>query len=359
MGLGRLSSLASVALLVVVQLIGRHARAAQDRVWSFEDVRFRVAATVETGMYPRKDALVRCDLDFAALFSKAGAPRASLDVNSIRVAAVDHEGAEKEVPCKFLKATGFHNSKAPRGQLVWQLPGEVDPLETRRYRIYFGSGETRRRKRPAYPPIPGARRTPRNAVRNPGFEDADPKDPTQAEHWAVLLGPKAKGSLQVVREPRRTGESAMKITCTAGRSVVCVQGRVKMKPNALYRIGAWATPDPRNKTEGLQMLLTAWLYRADGRKVKTRNAKLQTSTPLFAGRWIHIGTRGLSYKGKDVPTPPDTAYCEVSLQLHPSSRKKGAEATGAAYVDDVELVEVKPRDTVPPMSVELGTVERK
>jgi hypothetical protein len=165
--------------------------------------------------------------------------------------------------------------------------------------------------------------------------------------------------METVREPHHGGERALKITCTAGRSFGCQQQHVPLKPNALSRVSVWVRPAPGNRTQGLCLLVTAWLYQADGRKVQLSNAKFQNSTPLHPDQWTCLSTRGLAYQGTDVRTPPDTAYGDIQIGLLSSSRTADNAAIGAAYVDDVEIVEVTPENRIPPVMVEVGAVENR
>ena len=326
--------------------------------WLYRDLRLRVPVTVGTGLYSRHDALARGQVDFTALVSKAGASGAVLDVNSIRLAIVDGKGKQKEVPYAFFKAEDFDAKSSARGEVVWQLPGEVEALESRRYFLYFDTLGATPRKAPQYPAIPGAGRRPVNLVTNPGFEQVSAANPTEAAQWEVCSDGKSTGALAVVGEPRHSGERALKITCTAGRWFGCKQERIPIKPNALYRVGLWARADPANQTEGLVVLLTAWVRNKDDSYVKLENAKFQTSVAIQPDRWVQLLTRGLAYKGVDVPTPPDAALCQMQITLYPGSRVAGAEATGTVYIDDVEMVEVVPEDKTPPVAVEVGVPER-
>ena len=326
--------------------------------WAAPGLRFRCPVTVEAGIYPREGTVVRCVPDFTAMFRAAGEPRAGLDVNAIRVVA-DAATGHKETPHVFFEAEDFDSMKAARGELVWRLSGKLAPLDCRRYWLYFDTTGPVPRKAPVYPPIPGVRKGTDNAVRNPGFEELAPDDTSRAAHWSSFAYPKSRGTCRVVSLPRYRGKRAIRLTCAAGRCYGCRQTGIPMKPNALYRAGAWVRADPANRPGALVALLTVWLYRKDGRKVKTSNAKLQTSVALSPGRWARVDTRGLAYKGTDVLTPPDTTSGDLQISLHPTGRGRDAEAVGVLYVDDAEVVEVTPAKRTPPATVVFGKVERK
>jgi len=348
----------SIRLAVVVTAVwtGQGLGAAEPAPWRFPNLSFRCPVIVESGMYARENAEVRCNVDFTALLKAAGPASTAVDGDSVRLAADDEGG--KEVPAQFFRAPDFDPAQKASGVVAWRIPDKMEPLSVRRYWLYFGvAGATKDGRKPSR--VPSATHgNPDNAVRNPGFETPDPRRSSLPAEWEVLSQAGATGEIGLVTDPRRSDERALKITCRSGRLFGCRQTKIPMKPNALYRATVWVRGDPGNEVGAVQALLTVWLYRQDGRKVRTSNAKLQKGCALDPGNWTRLETRGLAYKGKDVPTPPDTAFGVMQIVLYPSSRQKGAEAVGALYVDDVEITEVTPESRIPPPVVRLGEVER-
>ncbi len=179
---------------------------------------------------------MRWNVNFTSLLKTAGMT-GRFDPYAIRVAAEDEKAGQKEIPCAFFRAEGFDRVTAASGELVWQIPGEMAALESRPYWVYFDTVGAMPRKPPKYPPIPGADTKPANAVRNPGFEQADPNDPTKPAEWTPSDSSgstvKPKGTMQIVHEPVRSGKNALKLHCTEGYRFGCQQQKIPMKPNAL------------------------------------------------------------------------------------------------------------------------------
>ena len=345
------------SLWVVLSVIGvtvgaRGSLAADAKQWAFPGIALRVPVTVKAGIYPRKDALVAWQADFAALLKSAGVASV-LDSNSIRVAAENEAGAQKEVPCMFSVADG---------EVLWQAGGAMEALESRRFWVYFDTVGTAPRKAPQYPPIPGLEKRPRNQARNAGFEQADAKDATQPVEWMINRSSSSsktsKGTLSLVNEPCRSGKHALKLHCTEGNSFGVRQEKIPMKPNALYRIGVWARAEPGSMPEGLSMYMyiSAALYQADGKPVQTPQTRFDASATPATDRWTPTKKLGLYPYRSDVPTPPDTAYCCININLS-GDPPRGRAAIGIVYLDDVEVIEVRPQDKIPPVEVEAGAVE--
>ena len=329
-------------------------RCKAETAWPLEGLRFRVPVTVEAGIYPHTDALARLKLDLEALRQKCGAT-GRISTDSFRLFAVAEDGAQTEVPYQILYPV------KGSAEVVWQVKGALAPLDVRAYLLYFDLESVPPWQGPNYPPIPGAAAATENPVRNPGFEKPDPNDPKLPASWSGNGPEGADGRIELATGPdaARSGQHSVKVTCTRGRYYGCFQDRIPLKPNALYRVSAQARPDPNNTTPGLTVLMTAWLFQADGKHVTRPNAKFQIGTPLFPGQWTEVATRGLAYAGTDVPTPPDTAYCDLTISLTVSSRKKEDEAVGAMYVDDVEIAELSLKDKTPPVAVEMGEMEQR
>jgi hypothetical protein len=323
--------------------------------WPVEGQRFRVPVTVNAGIYPHTDALARLKLDPEAMRQKCGTT-GRISTDSFRLFAVREDGVQTEEPYQIL-------SPGNGGvELVWQVKDALAPLDARTYLLYFDMEGAKPWPRPSYvQKIPGADATLENPVRNPGIEKPAPNDPKLPAFWSGNGPEGADGKIELASGPdvAHSGQRSVKVTCARGRCYGCFQDRIPLKPNALYRVSAQARPDPANTTPGLIVLMTAWLYRADGKHVTRPNAKFQIGTPLFPGQWTEVTTRGLAYAGTDVPTPPDTAFCSLEVAITVSSRKKEDEAVGSIYVDDVEMVELTPKDKTPPVAVEMGEVEQR
>jgi hypothetical protein len=324
----------------------------------FKEIKLRVPVTVEAGIYARKDAVARCALNFTELFKSAGATGAALDLNALRVAEADGKGGLTEVPFKFVKATAFDPKTSAQGELLWQAAGEMEPLDTREYWIYFDREGPVKRAAPSYPGVESLSGEPANQVRNPGFEDLDPINPKLPARWQ-FEGAKPetppKGFMEVVTEPAHSGKRALKMTFAGGKGTAgCVQTGIPLKPNTLYRASVWAMPGADTKPN-LLLLLTGWVRQANGGYVKRGNTKFQIGGALYPGQWTRISTVGIAYtSGADALTPPDAGSCEMHLALYCTH---GEEPVGTIYVDDVEIVEMPKENATPPMTVRVGKPE--
>lgn len=359
MNVQRKLSFIVVPFLIALPVYSRCLFAADGKPWLFPDIRLRVPVTVKAGIYPRKDALARWQVDFTSLL-KAGGATGRVDPYSIRVAAEDEKGEQKEVPCSFLPAEGLDRVTAASGELVWQMPGQMEALESRPFWVYFDTVGAAPRKPTHYPPIPGADKRPENAVRNPGFEQADPNDGTKPAEWVkneISSPVKSKGTIEIVHEPVHSGKNALKIHCTEGNLFGCRQEKIPMKPNALYRIGVWARSEPTKPGEEMMMYISAWLSQADGKPVSTPQTRFDVSDSPPSDRWKALKKLGLYPYRSNIPTPPDTAYCQININLY-GDAQRGRTAIGTAYIDDVEVIEVRPEDKVPPVEVEAGAIEK-
>ena len=349
-----------LTFIIVALLIGMPGLLGADaKPWLFPDIRMRAPVTVKAGIYPRKDALVRWNVNFTELLKAAGAT-GRFDTYAIRVAAEDDKGVQKEVPCAFCPVEGFDRVAAASGEVVWQMPGKMEALESRPFWVYFDTVGAAPRKPTHYPPIPGADQRPVNAVRNPGFEQADPKDATQPAEWTKNENnspTKSRGTIEIAHDPVHSGKNALKLHCTEGNSFGCRQEKIPMKPNALYRIGVWARSEPTEPGKEMMMYILASLYQADGKYVSTPQTRFDVSDSPPSDRWKALQKLGLYPYRSDVPTPADTAYCQIIIHLYGDSQR-GRTAVGTVYIDDVEVVEVRPEDKVTPVEVEVGAVER-
>jgi hypothetical protein len=230
-------------------------------------------------------------------------------------------------------------------------------LESRTAWVYFDVAGAVPRKPPAYPRIAGLDARPANAVRNPGFEQLDPKDPTQPAEWTTRENRYGKGRLEIVRQPCHGGHNALKIQCTEGYGFGCSQNKIPMKPNALYRVSVWARADAANPGEMTTMYILVYLTQRDGRQVTTPRAVIERGDSVHPQQWKQLSKLGLYPYHSDVKTPPDTAFGTVRIQLYGDGERKRP-AVGTVYVDDVEVIEVRAEDMIPPVDVQAGAVEK-
>jgi hypothetical protein len=200
-----------------------------------------------------------------------------------------------------------------------------------------------------------------NPVRNPGFEQVDLKDPTEPSEWTLSdtsgLNPKPKGTMEIVYEPVHSGKNALKIYCTEGILFGARQEKIPMKPNALYRIGVWVRSEPTEPGKEMMMYILASLYQADGKPVETPQTRFSTGDSPPSDRWKTLKKLGLYPYRSDVPTPLDTAYCKITINLYGDSQR-GRTAVGTVYLDDVEVIEVRPEDKVTPVEIQVGPIEK-
>jgi hypothetical protein len=345
-----------LVLLPILPHAGGRLRAAESGGWLFPEIQLRVPLTLNSGIYPRKSPLVRWKADFTALLRGANVD-GSLDVNSLRVAAATESGSAKEIPSHFIPADGFDPRAAAQGELAWQAPGEMAALESRRYWVYFDVAGTTPRTAPQYPHLGGPDDRPANAVRNPGFERVDPKDPTKPAEWPITDARYGEGRLEIVHQPCHGGRNALKIQCTEGYGFGCRQEKIPMKPNTLYRVSVWARADAANPGEMTTMYILVFLTQRDGRPVATPRAVIECGDAVHPEQWKYLAKLGLYPYHSDVKTPSDTAYGSVRIQLYGDGARKRL-AVGAVYVDDVEVLEVRPEDMIPPVGIQAEAVEK-
>ena len=131
-----------------------------------------------------------------------------------------------------------------------------------------------------------------------------------------------------------------------------------MKPNALYRIGVWGRAEAANTNELVCLRVLALLRNAEGKPVSLQQARIEEAHAVSPDAWEHLQKRGLMIYHSDVSTPPDTAFCDVKVYLW-SDAKTEISMSGIVYIDDVELVEVRPQDLVPGVSVETGKIQQQ
>jgi hypothetical protein len=310
--------------------------------------------TVHAGLYPRQNCLVRWPVESGALLQASGIT-GSIATNSFRVVA---EESPSEIAHLFVPGADG------AGQLRWLMPGQLDVLRMRRFWVYF---DTRTAPGPAAEPgkavsaedgaalLPDE---PTNLVRNPGFEIADPGQPSLPAEWLTDTNGDSKGRLELVDNPRHSGRRALKLEGLSGDRFGVRQDHIPLKPNALYQIGVWGRAEAANTNELMCLRVLAFLRNAAGRPVSMQQAQIEAAHAVSPDTWEHVQKRGLMPYHSDVRTPPDTAFCNLRVCIWGDARKE-ISMNGVVYVDDVELVEVRPQDLVPGVSVETGKIEQQ
>ncbi len=130
-----------------------------------------------------------------------------------------------------------------------------------------------------------------------------------------------------------------------------------MKPSTLYRIGVWLRGGATNSSDELTVVISAALYQANGQPASTPQTRFYASTSAAPDQWKPLQKVGLYPYSSTFPTPPDTAYCNLNIFLYGGDAQRQRTAVGTVYLDDVEVVELRPEDRVPPVQVVAGAVE--
>jgi hypothetical protein len=321
--------------------------------WRFRELRFRVPVTVHSGLYARENCLVRWAMESGALLQGAGIA-GPLATNSFRLVAED---SPSEIALLFVPKVDGPD------ELRWLMPGKSDVLSARRFWVYFDACAT---------PDPAIRTgrafsaagmiallpdEPTNLVRNPGFEIAEPGQPGMPAGWLAQNLRDSEGRLELVDNPRHAGRRALKLEGLSGEQFGVQQDHIPLKPNTLYRLGVWGRAEAANTNELVCLQLLALLRNAEGTSVGLQRASIDAAQAVSSDGWVHLQKRGLMPYHSQVRTPPDTAFCNLRIYLW-SDASKEISISGIAYIDDVELVEVRPQDLVPAVSAEGGKVEQ-
>ncbi len=334
------------SFLLLLPLLDDNNLAGSPPDWQFPDLHFRVPLVAKSGIYPRDDALIRWRVDPRTLL--ATGMTSAVDMSSFRVVATGG-GLAKEVPSVFQPVEPGEDGTGA-GDLVWQMSGHIEPLERVPFAVYFDVAGPVPHPAPRYPPIPGAVTGRTNLVRNPGFEQVDSNNPTLPANWMIGKFGGGQGSIQVVPSPCHSGEKALKIKRAVGM-VGCRQPHVSLRPNVLYRFGFWVRVEEWASEDNPRVRLLAPLRQGNGEPVAAQRAYFAVEEQPQPDRWMHIQKLGLFLNHSEVVTPPDTAYCDLRVEMADGD-------PGAVVIDDVEIVEVAPEDLTPPVTVEIGAVER-
>jgi len=332
--------------LLLLVMLGSPTLAGRPPDWPFPDLPFRVSLVAKSGIYPRDCALIHWQIDPQT--SLATGMTSAVDVSSFRVVATG-SGLAKEVPSVFQPVEPGEDG-AGAGDLVWPMAGHVEPLARVPFTVYFDVVGPVPHPAPRYPLIPGAVTGRTNLVRNPGFEQVASASPTLPAEWALSKRYGGQGGIELVTEPTHSGRHAVKITKLLG-VVGCQQQHVTLKPNTLYRFGFWARAAMGAGDESPHVRLLAPLYQANGKSVQTVRSSFEISGWPQPDRWMQIQKRGLFPYHSEVITPPDTAYCNPAVEVSDGG-------SGSVYVDDVAIFELAAEDLIPPVTVEVGALER-
>jgi hypothetical protein len=249
------------------------------------------------------------------------------------------------------------------GELRWLMPGQLDLLSARRFWVYFDTHSAPGVATKSGEALSAAELAvllpdePTNLVRNPGFEIADPGQPNLPAEWLTMASGGSKGRLELVDNPRHSGLRALKLEGLSGEQLGVRQDQIPMKPNTLYRIGVWGRADAANTNELMCLQLLAVLRNAAGKPVSLQQTSIDKAQAVPSDAWVHVQKRGLMMYHSQVRTPPDTAFCNLSVYIW-SDASREISMSGIVYIDDVELVEVRPQDLVPGVSVETGKTEQ-
>ena len=328
--------------------------------WICPDAQFRVPITVNSGLYSRKDLLVNCKLDMKKLLSEAGVGAMEIDKSSIRLFMADELNEKQDLPCLY-KADSPGN-----GELVWRISGEMEPLASRSFHLYFDSNSGKKHTPSSNLLIINEDEAISNVVRNGSFEKIELEDKSRARDWKCTITGAALGSMRVVEEEAHTGVRSLQITCQSANgyytNVVCQQEKIVIRPKRLYEVRVWIKPKGKVEPKML-LLITGWIYRADGKHSLLAGgwAKFQRDrgAEIEPEGWHQIVIRGLaetSTKNEKL-TPEDTAYCSLQLRLYRPDN--GPIKDCSVYIDDVEIIEIKSNDMMSPVEISVGKIERQ
>jgi len=316
-----------------------------DTAWWNADFHYRVEATVNTLFQERQDAVVRVEVDFSDLLRQAGAD-GKLDVNSVRV--VDPSRKEESVvPSKFLSEDGA------RGEVCWIVPGKLAPLTERTYRIYFDTDVNGPKKAPEEEEgLEEILSVGTNLIKNPGFEEPDPKNPKGAAHWD--FGKEGPGDLVCrTEEEVHSGKYALKIVTTPEQLVKSVSQEVAAREGRKYLVRCWVkSPDYEKGAAGLW----AW-YRFDKPRHKEYGNYKTSAAGKVGPEWIQLSASWINVQIKETGEQrkiPALLPGTVGASICPSAYYGAM----TVYLDDLEFIEL-PEKPTEPVEVTLGKPEMR
>jgi len=313
--------------------------------WWDDAYHYRMAVTVNSLFWERKDVLVRAKVDFLEQLVKIKVLD-RLALNSIRVVEAGEQEKGRLLPSQF--NTTDHAS----GDVCWVLKGKTPPLTERRYFIYFDTLEHGLKPKPAFGKVPGADRPAAgNRVRNPGFEEPDPADARRAVHWDFGEIP-LEGACRT-DEDAHSGRYCLKLdTHRGGSRTVSISQRVPAQEGKKYLVRGWIKYKAHQSgTAGVW----AWY---DFAKPQHAYGNYKTSASMrgvkewmpVSASWINVYNQRLKQNLKIPATLPGTKSARVSPSAYYGQM--------TVYLDDVAFIELD-RDALAPVEVTVGEVEKK
>ena len=333
---------ATLAALLTLMLIASATAAEKAAAWWNHAFAFRASATVNTLFQKRRDALVKVKVDFAGLMKKAGAA-GEFDPSSIRVVAAD---TGEVVDSQFISQDGV------AGRLCWILSGKSPALAERTFHIYFDIAAHGPRPKPKPVKIPGTN-VGVNLVKNPGFEEADPKDPRAAAGWELARG--ASDSVCRTDEQAHSGKYSLKLVTTPKQRVRTGGAqRVPVAAGRKYLVRAWVKCE---KFDEGGAGVWAW-YQFDN---KARHKEFGNYKTSAVGRpsteWTQVATSRIQVQvmaTKEQHRIDGLLPGTVAAIVSPGAYY----GTMVVYIDDVEFIELSERKTEP-VEVLLGAPESR
>jgi len=279
--------------------------------WLDANYNYRIKASVDSGMYIRKNYVLSVDINFQDLLKN------SIDANHIRV--FDQE-TQKEVPSIAKPAV-----ESGGGNLIaWLMQGKVEPLSEKQYFIYFGgSGEIpEKSNRPAEFNIPPTRH---NLISNPDFEENG--------HWLM----EGKGC-EFSDKEMHNGKRSLRINNSKPSENDCYSDIFEMKPNHSYLLSSWFKVSKfAANNDGCLLIELTFLDK--NQKPRTPPAEenyrallglsvspAEEDAANFLGKWV--------YEKFTFTTPEWVNYGKVRL--------RGYKFIGEGYFDEIRLCERMP-----------------
>ena len=311
--------------------------------WWNKDYHFRVEAKVNTLFQERENAVVRAKVNFAALLKQAGAA-GKLDPNSIRV--IDPTAKEKPVV-----ANKFITKDGAAGEVCWVLPGKVAALQERAYFIYFDTAANGPKEAPAPEDVLADAGAAGNLIKNPGFEEPDPKDPKGALGWNFGKGG-ATDEVCRTDEQARSGKFCLKIVTTPEQMTRQISQIVPVKEGKKHLVRCWVkSPDFKKGAAGLWV----WYQFDKPRHKEYGNYKTSAGGEVVpewtqsSASWINIQDK----KTKEQRRIPGLMPGTVKAAISPSAYYGAM----TVYIDDLEFIELADKPTEP-VEVKFGKSEK-
>lgn len=298
--------------------------------WWNPEYPYRIKATVDSGMYNRKDCLVSVLINVNAFTGTEKAPHP----NSVRAINCD---SLKEVPSLF-KA----DHKDPNlGIIYWLMPGNIEPLTEKDFYLYFGSKEKSLTK-----PVDFTLKDIEedgNLIINGGFENQG--------QWKTRSQPDKKAFCKFTEDQAHSGKRSFVISNHNKRipEYATYSQIFTMQPNTRYTLSVWQkvthVPD---YLDGFTIAQVTFLdeFKHRQKPPKEKNYRLyavlatgpaRAEKEDFLGKWIRKKTSGI--------TPRWAKYGRIKLFTY--------HFVGTVYFDDISLKKVTPE----PPTATIGQIE--